>query len=137
MFIQQIMASMTWPLRQEVMWPDQPISYVQLPNDEDGLHFGGFLKGQIVAVCSLFIHKDEAQFRKLAVKRVVQGKGLGSLMILHVFKYAQEHGVNRIWCNARYAKRHFYHRFGMHETNHTFQKGGIDYVIMEAYFIDQ
>ena len=134
MLFQQIEAAITWPLRQEVMWPDQPMSYVRLPHDEEGIHFGGFIDHQLITVCSLFINGNEAQFRKLAVKQAFQGKGLGTRMLHHVFRYAQQQGVRRIWCNARYTKRHFYDRFNMRETNKTFQKGGIDYVIMECYF---
>ncbi|KAI5865977.1 GCN5-like N-acetyltransferase [Durotheca rogersii] len=40
--IRPIAASETYPLRHAVLWPSQPASYVQLPEDVEGQHFGAF-----------------------------------------------------------------------------------------------
>ncbi|KAF7789970.1 hypothetical protein EIP86_000918 [Pleurotus ostreatoroseus] len=52
----------TVPLRHAVLWPNKPVEYVLLPEDDTGYHFGAFLDGdsdsisgaQPVAVISLF-----------------------------------------------------------------------------------
>ena len=44
---------------------------------------------------------------------------------------SQNQNIQSIWCNARSDKTTFYKKFGMLETDKTFNKGGIDYVIME------
>lgn len=41
--IRRIPASATHALRHAVLWPHKPPSYVQLPEDEAGLHFGAFV----------------------------------------------------------------------------------------------
>jgi hypothetical protein len=49
------------------MWPNKSIDYVKLPNDQDGQHFGLFIKGELVSIVSAFIFSDEVQFRKFAL----------------------------------------------------------------------
>ncbi|MGY8913700.1 MAG: GNAT family N-acetyltransferase [Flavobacteriales bacterium] len=129
--IKSISAPSTWPLRHAVMWPDKPMDYIKLPQDQLGSHFGLFLDKELVTVASLFIIDSKAQFRKLATKTSEQGKGYGSQMLLHLLKEAQRIGVERIWCNARQDKTSFYHKFGLTETPTTFTKGNINYVVME------
>ena len=92
-----------------------------------------YLEETLVSVISLFIDGDDAQFRKFATLADQQGKGLGSALLEHLIKEAQSRGVRRLWCNARVDKTGFYERFGMTTTDHTFSKGGIDYVIMEVF----
>ncbi|KAK7749076.1 hypothetical protein SLS62_008471 [Diatrype stigma] len=41
--IRSIPASETYTLRHAVLWPHKPLSYVQLPDDADGQHFGAFI----------------------------------------------------------------------------------------------
>ena len=116
------------------MWPDHPIDYVKLTNDADGTHFGLFQNEKLVSVVSLFVDQHEAQFRKFATLADYQGHGIGTRLLKHVFDEALRLKLKRIWCNARVDKRGFYHRFGMTETDQTFTKGGIDYVVMERVF---
>ncbi len=127
----QIKASQTWPLRHTVMWPDMPLDYIKLPNDDQGLHYGLFVRQQLISVISLFIDGDAAQFRKFATDTSAQGKGYGTLLLSHLIEQAKVKGVKRLWCNARIDKAAYYERFGMVKTEKTFSKGGIDYVIME------
>ena len=129
--ITRITATQTWPMRQAVMWPDQPISFVQLEEDSKGLHYGLWKADRLIAVLSLFIEKEEAQFRKFATLVSEQQKGYGSLLLKHVLEEAAQKKVKRIWCNARVAKVGFYEKFGMQVTDHTFRKKGIEYVVME------
>ncbi|KAI1480509.1 hypothetical protein F4774DRAFT_378735 [Daldinia eschscholtzii] len=41
--IRPISAEETYALRQAVLWPNKPLSYVQLPDDLVGQHFGAFV----------------------------------------------------------------------------------------------
>jgi predicted GNAT family N-acyltransferase len=129
--IKSISAEKTWPLRHTVMWPSKPFSYIKLPKDEQGLHFGLFLNEELVSTVSLFIIQDVAQFRKLATRTSEQGKGYGSQLLNYTLTEAQRKGVKNIWCNARKDKTKFYRKFGFSETPTTFSKGNITYVIME------
>lgn len=123
----------TWPIRHAVMWPNKPLAYIKLPEDESGTHFGLFLQDRLVAVVSVFIHGHEAQFRKLATMVPEQGKGYGTLLLQHLFEYLKQQNATKVWCNARANATSFYRKFGMVSTPKKFKKGGLDYVVMERF----
>lgn len=132
--IKQISHRETWPIRQSVMYPDFPLQHVILEKDSEGLHFGGYVKEELVCVVSLFINNEEAQFRKLATKVTHQKKGYGTKMINHLLEYSKKNNATKFWCNARENKASFYHKFGLKETNKTYVNSGINFVIMELNF---
>jgi len=55
MEIKAINASQTWEIRHKVMWPDKPIEFVQLEEDNKGLHFGVFDQEKLVSIVSCFV----------------------------------------------------------------------------------
>jgi len=132
--IRQVSSLDVLPIRQKVMWPAKPIEYVKLPNDDAGEHFGLFLGDQMISIISLFMKDGEVQFRKFATLREFQGCGYGTLLLKKIIDISQHNGVNRIWCNARVEKSDFYKKFGLNPTNKQFQKGGVEYVIMEKTY---
>ncbi|GAB3661678.1 GNAT family N-acetyltransferase [Echinicola sediminis] len=121
----------TWDLRHRVMWPERELDYVKLEEDKDGIHFGLEVEGDLRSIISVFVKDGKAQFRKFATDHSHQGKGYGSLLLEHVLKYLEQQGLDKIWCNARVEKTAFYEKFGLVKTDHRFEKGGLDYVIME------
>ncbi len=129
--IREISAAQTWPLRHLVMWPDQPLAYIQLPNDHEGKHYGLFVEQQLVSIISLFKDSHSVQFRKFATLANFQKKGYGGALFQYVFEIVKKDGSSKVWCNARIDKASFYQKFGMVETNRHFRKGEIDYIIME------
>ncbi|MEQ8471642.1 MAG: GNAT family N-acetyltransferase [Marinoscillum sp.] len=131
MEISEISCEETWPIRQKVMWPDRPLSFVKLSNDRQGIHYGLFVENELISIISLFRSDDELQFRKFATVRSEQGKGYGSVLLRYVIDSQDVQGIRRIWCNAREDKVGFYEKFGMRKTSQTFEKGGISYVVME------
>ena len=134
--IRQISTSETLLIRHKVMWPNRSIAYVELPNDENGRHFGLFINGKIASVISVFVKNDEAQFRKFATLIEFQGLGYGSFLLKNIIALLRKEGVRKLWCNARIGKTEFYEKFNLKPTNKKFKKGGIDYVIMEKIFSD-
>ena len=89
--IEQISAAETWPLRHEVMWPEMPFDFIQLPEDKNGIHFGLYVNNDLKSVVSLFsTNTHTAQFRKFATKIEEQGKGYGSKLLLHLMEFAQK-----------------------------------------------
>lgn len=130
----KIEASETWELRHRVMWSNKPLEYVKLPEDEKGIHFGLKKDEKLISVVSLFIENNQAQFRKFACEISEQNKGYGSKLLRYMFEQISNYEINRVWCNARINKTSYYKKFRMKETNQTFTKGGIDYVIMEKMF---
>lgn len=131
MEIKAIQASQTWQIRHEVMWRDQPFEYVQLEEDNVGLHFGVFDSDKLVSIVSCFITQDEMQFRKLATLENFQGKGIASNLINYILELAKQKDLKRVWCNARSNKKSFYEKFGMIDTHKIFTKAGQEFTIME------
>jgi len=131
MKIAPIQASETWQIRHEVMWPNQPFEFVQLEEDNAGLHFGVFIDEKLVSIVSCFITDDEMQFRKLATLEEFQGKGIASALLKYIFNLAKHKKLKKVWCNARSNKKSFYEKFGMVDTHQTFIKSEQEFTIME------
>jgi predicted GNAT family N-acyltransferase len=129
--IEQIRDDLTWRIRREAMYPDEPLDSVKLEEDKEGVHFGLFADDQLTTVISLFHEGTVHQFRKFATIVRAQGKGYGSTLLEHTISYAKEQGATRIWCNARVSAIAFYAKFGFSETGQSFRKRNIDFVIME------
>ena len=131
MDIRKIDYKLTYPIRHQVMWPEKSLEYIKLECDEEGIHFGLYVKEELVSVISVFINSNEAQFRKFATLQKHQGNGLGSILLEYTIDYLKKNNVKKVWCNARVEKTEFYKRFGLIETNETFEKGNKKYVIMD------
>jgi len=130
--IQKITCQETYDIRHKVMWPDKPLEYIKLKDDPKGIHYGYFIEDKLVSVISVFITDNTAQFRKFATLEAYQGKGYGSKLLTHVLDSITS--LDYIWCNARLEKTGFYEAFGMFKTDETFEKGGIDYIIMKKQY---
>jgi GNAT superfamily N-acetyltransferase len=127
--IEAITPAQTYALRHAVLWPDKPPAYVQLPDDDEGQHFGARVGGEVRAVISLFVGADGvARFRKFATDPAWQGRGLGTALLHHVMSVAQAKGAHVLWCDARQSTLAFYQRFGLAPEGDVFYKGDIPYV---------
>jgi len=130
--IRPIAPADTYPLRHAVLWPDKPLEYVQLPDDDAGQHFGAFAAdGQLISVISLFVTDGEARFRKFATHPSWQGQGIGSALLARTIEAATQLGASTLWCDSRQSAADFYRRFGMVPEGEIFYKGPIPYVRMQ------
>jgi predicted GNAT family N-acyltransferase len=134
MDIRNINLNTIWKIRQEVMYPLEEISYVQLPEDNTGRHLGLYINDRLVSIVSLFEQGTAIQFRKFATLVDQQGKGYGSLLLDYVMKQSREEGKQLIWCNARVAASGFYERFGMYAAGESWWKKDIEFIRMEKLF---
>ncbi len=135
MKIKEISAQEVWPIRHEVMWPNMPFDFIKLKEDSKGIHFGLFLNDELMSVISLFETSPEvAQFRKFATKMSAQNKGYGSKLLTHTMVFAKKKGFKSLWCNARVDKTAYYKNFGMVETEDTFVKEKVRFVILKKVF---
>lgn len=136
--IQPITAEQTYVLRHSVLWPDKPLSYVQVENDDTGHHFGAFCGEELVAVISLFVGREAtlphgspaARFRKFATRPDWQRQGIGTQLLSRVIAEATGRGASTLWCDARLASADFYRKFGMQPDGDVFYKGPIPYTRM-------
>lgn len=129
--IEQISQELTWRIRRDVLYPGQPLDKIRLPEDDNGTHLGLFDENKLISVLSYFKIENSIQFRKFATLEAFQGKGYGSELLNYLLEIGIKEGFDTIWCNARKNAANFYSKFGFLETDNTFQKDGIDYVIME------
>lgn len=120
-----------WQLRKEVMYPEETLSFVQLEDDDKGLHLGVYVRGELIAVVSLFIKHGELQFRKFATRQAEQHKGYGTALLNKVFSIAKEKGCKSVWCNARRNTTKFYTKWGMEEDGDAWMKKGIEFIVMK------
>ncbi|PAW93571.1 GNAT family N-acetyltransferase [Mucilaginibacter sp. MD40] len=134
--IEQITPHLTWQLRRDILYPNEYKFNMEMPEDEHGYHFGAFTDNKLVGVVSLFKDLNDWQFRKLAVDAAYQGKGIGTQLLHYLTGFVKQENGERLWCNARTSAVGFYIKLGFAETNKTFHKKGIDYVVMEKYLDD-
>jgi predicted GNAT family N-acyltransferase len=132
--VKNIQASETWDLRHRVMAPNRPFDSIKLPKDEEGLHFGLLEEEKLISVISLFVEKDNAQFRKFATEISEQNKGYGSILLNHIIEESNKNNVKNLWCNARMTALGFYEKFGFKAVSETWMDHEIEYVKMERKF---
>ena len=120
-----------WAMRQTVMYPQESLEFVKLPDDEAGLHWGVYVRDELVSVVSVFEQYGQVQFRKFATVAHLQGKGYGTALLQYVLEWAKRKGKKSIWCNARLSATGIYKKFGMQATGDTWQKYGLAFIKME------
>lgn len=125
--IKSVQAGETLPLRQQVLWPGHPIAQSLVDGDETAMHFGGFIKGKLVCVASLFQHGEAIRLRKFATAPDYQGQGIGSLMLKHLLVKAEASGAKTFWFDARESALPFYERNGFHPEGERFFKSNVPY----------
>ncbi len=130
MEIKKISPSDTWSIRQSVMWPDKPLTYVQLEEDKKGLHYGVFENAELLSVISLFIENENAQFRKFATQVIHQAKGHAAALLNFLIHECEKQHIKTLWCNARTSAYPFYQKFGFEIVSETWTKDGIEFVKM-------
>ncbi|KIY69810.1 hypothetical protein CYLTODRAFT_393090 [Cylindrobasidium torrendii FP15055 ss-10] len=154
--IRQITTAETLALRHAVLWPNQPIEKVRLPEDDTPMawHFGAFVNdadADPAAVISLFLENTSplgmdthghpyARFRKFACATNMQGQGIGSLLLQYAIDFSKSldidgwESVKGIWCDARLETASWYEKRGMQRFGEDFYKSvgdeRIEYVRM-------
>lgn len=130
MDIQKIPIDEVLLLRQKVLWPDKNLEFVKTLQDAEGFHFGLKVNDKWVSCISVFITENRAQFRKFATLSDYQGRGYGSQLLLHIFQFLKQKGVENIRCSARIEKQQFYTKFGMYPEGGEYLKNGLLYIQM-------
>ncbi|WP_252733809.1 GNAT family N-acetyltransferase [Pseudoalteromonas sp. C2R02] len=133
MIIKKIPCQVALPVRHTVLWPDKPVSFCVVEGDENALHFGVFIKGQLVTVASIYIDGTNARLRKFATLPDFQGQGLGSYLIKHIIEILKSKDITLFWCDARKTAISFYQKLGLKQRGKEFDKSGVMYIKMAVY----
>lgn len=129
--IKEVRTEETLNIRHQVLWPDKPIAFVRLPEDDIAVHFGLFLENQLVSVISIYAEKDSIRFRKFATLPDFQNRGLGKQLLNYVIEYARINQYRRIWCDARTSALGFYEKLGFEKFSQPFFKEDVEYYKIE------
>lgn len=128
--IQQVDTQQVLPVRQQVLWPDKPMSFCLVDGDEMARHYGAFVADQLVCVASIYINGNDARLRKFATVEQYQGQGIGTKVIQHVLDSLRNRDVDYFWCDARTTAIGFYRRFGLQTEGEEFHKSNVGYFKM-------
>lgn len=131
MEVRKIDKEEAWAIRQIVMWPNKPLDFVKLKDDNIGVHYGVYDQHELSSVVSCFVVEKDMQFRKLATLVKKQQKGFGTHLLNYILSLARTKNLKKVWCNARFNKKAFYEKFGFREVGERFENDGIDFIIME------
>ena len=132
MKMRRISWQQTIPLRHRVLWPNKPLEYCHIPEDDDGLHFGVFVDDLLVCVASVYLTLNKARLRKFATDPQYQNQGIGSQLLTFIITFLKAGAVDYFWCDARESALEFYKRFDMHVCSERFFKGEVAYYKMEV-----
>lgn len=118
------------------MYPEEKMEVVKLPDDKDGIHFGLFDHNKLITVASWFRgNANAAQLRKLATLEKFRNTGYGTLLMHYIIEFSKSEQIEILWCNARRTALDFYKRLDFTETQTTFHKNGLDYIILQLDLI--
>jgi len=133
MRIRFIKAKDTWPLRQLVLRPGQPIEECDFPNDRnpDSFHLG-VERGSIIAIGSFYGERHDAlkgwkqyRLRGMAVHPDFRGKGAGAMLMRFGISHLKDQRADLLWCNARENATSFYKKLGFAPHGEPFLIEGI------------
>jgi GNAT superfamily N-acetyltransferase len=119
--ITKIHVEETYSLRHEILRPHQTIEQCRYPGDLDvtTAHYGAFISEEIVGILSVYKAKNDQidvleswQFRAMATKENVRGKGLALKLFKELELYVLSQGGRCIWANARSKAVGFYEKAG-------------------------
>lgn len=127
-----ITAEQTYGIRHLVLWPNEPIEYCMLAEDDEAFHFGGYVDQKLVSVASLFPDgPDKVRLRKFAIVPEMQKQGLGSKMLQEMQAFLSKSDFSTMWCDARMDAASFYVKNGFTTYGDVFHKNGVAYVKAE------
>lgn len=134
MRIQQVSPQETLPIRQQVLWPDHPIDFCRIPEDDAAVHLGAFHQQELICVGSLYSTAQGARLRKFATLPTHQGRGVGSAVLTAILELAQQRGDAQMWLDARQEAMGLYQRFGFEPKGAVFFKHDRPYRRMSKRF---
>jgi GNAT superfamily N-acetyltransferase len=126
--VDQVPASRTWPLRQAVLRPHQPVEQMRLPDDDHPLA-AAFIaadgRGDIIgtswvapapAPVAVGHHAPGGspawRLRGMATRQDLRNQGIGRAVLSRAVGHVSDHGGGLLWCFARVPAEGFYAQAG-------------------------
>lgn len=130
MTIKRIDWQQALPVRHQVLWPTESPDFCKVEADDSAMHYGYFVKQQLVAVASIYIDGEKARLRKFATLKEYQSQGIGAQLVAHILTDLAAARVNVFWCDARATAVGFYQRCGLKIDGELFYKSDVAYYKM-------
>lgn len=120
--VEQVLA-----LRQLVLWPDKPLAFCRVPEDDMGWHYAAVVDNDVKGVASLFWGENGVRLRKFAVHPDCQRMGIGrelmKVMLADIEDQNQRQSEQKqLYLDARESAMEFYLRFGLEIEGERFYK---------------
>jgi ribosomal protein S18 acetylase RimI-like enzyme len=104
----------------------------ELEEEKDNLLIGAFEDGTILGCCMLVEEEPGiVRMRQMAVLNALQGKGIGTALILFAENLARDHGYRLITMHARDNAVGFYEKMGYMVRGEEFQEVTLPHHLME------
>ncbi|MFT2109736.1 GNAT family N-acetyltransferase [Marinomonas sp. 2405UD68-3] len=126
----ELTAADVLPIRHQVLWPNKPMDFSKVEDDELGMHYGVIVADTLICVGSFYRNNETARLRKFGTLQEYQGQGAGRFLLESVIPRLKESGVTYFWCDARQSAISFYQKFGLEPEGSCFYKGDIPYYKM-------
>ncbi len=123
MIVRKITSTDCKNLRHMVLWPH--IQYekdciIDIDGQEDAIHLGAVLDGQIISICSLFKTTNAQldlpgvhyRLRAMATHPDFRGKNVGRAVVLEAINILKTNNTTVLWCDAREVALEFYSKLG-------------------------
>lgn len=134
MFVRQIDAKDTYPIRSLVLRPALPIEtcYFEGDADDSTFHLGAYIDEKLASVASFYLAKNEAfddeyqvQLRGMATLPEYRGQGLSSSLLRTAFPLISKNHISLLWCHARQSALGFYKKVGFESVGEEFEIPGV------------
>ena len=91
------------------------------------IHMGVFNESNDLLACLIFTQKSKTiyKMRQVAVKKEVQGQGIGTKLVAFAENYAKSCGIEQIVLNARDVSIAFYEKMSYEKVGDAFTEVGI------------
>jgi N-acetylglutamate synthase-like GNAT family acetyltransferase len=107
-------------------------NYIVPENEKDDVFIGAFEKEKFIGCCVLTAKENGiVQLRQMAVRPVMQAKGIGAAIIQFAEKTAVEKGFHLLMMHARDPVIGFYEKCGYHIVGEQFFEVGMGHHQME------
>ena len=97
-------------------------------HDRQSWHFVVLDRDRLIG-CVVLVPLDEidrkAQLIQMAVDESMQGKGIGTKLVLELLKFAKDRGLTELTCHARQKAVPFYRKFQFEVYNEPFEEVGL------------
>ncbi|KSU84632.1 hypothetical protein GA0061096_0759 [Fictibacillus enclensis] len=134
MNIKTIPPEQTYPVRHNILRPNQTIEDCHFPGDHepDTFHLGAFIGEELISIASFYKEKHpdldglvHNRLRGMATLENFRKEKAGSSLLARGEEILKQRKCDLWWCNARTGVAGYYKKIGLQENGEVFELPGI------------